>query len=62
MEVSDAEAKRLERNRKNTDRIKKRYSEDPEFRDKMKENSKKRYTEMKEIVRKASEAGLINQS
>lgn len=59
---SIAEAKRIERNRKNTDRIKKRYSEDPEFRDKMKENSKKRYTIMKEIIRKAAEAGLITQS
>lgn len=59
---STAEAKRIERNRKNTDRIKKRYSEDPEFRDKMKENSKKRYTEMKEIIRKATEAGILTQT
>jgi hypothetical protein len=59
---STAEAKRIERNRKNTERIKKRYSEDPEFRDKMKENSKKRYSEMKEIVRKATDAGLLTQS
>jgi len=59
---ASAEAKRIERNRKNTDRIKRRYSEDPEFRDKMKENSKKRYTEMKEIVRKAHEAGILNQN
>jgi hypothetical protein len=59
---ASAEAKRIERNRKNTERIKKRYNEDPEFKNRMKENSKRRYTEMKDIIRKAQDAGILNQT
>lgn len=58
--VDDKEQKRIERNKKNTDRIKKLYHDNEDFRNKMKENSKKRYALMKEAMSKAMSAGLIS--
>ena len=55
------EQKRVERNKKNTERIKNLYHNDEDFRTKMKENSKRRYKIMKDIIQKASEAGLLQQ-
>ena len=60
-EALTAEQKRAERNKKNTERIKNLYHNDADFRNKMKENSKRRYASMKEIIQKAVDAGLLEE-
>lgn len=54
----NAEQRRIERNRRNTQRIKHQYQNDENFRNKMKENSKRRYARMKDLIAMATNAGL----
>ena len=61
-EALTAEQKKAERNRKNTERIKNLYHNVTDFRNKMKENSKRRYASMKDIIQKAEAAGLLQQT
>jgi muramoyltetrapeptide carboxypeptidase LdcA involved in peptidoglycan recycling len=54
----NAEQRRVERNKRNTERIKHQYQNDETFRQKMKDNSKRRYARMKDLIALATNAGL----